>query len=73
MESTQRMAAGQSHFDWARPLTEVVLLGNVGLRLQLREELTTKKLLWDGAICILQISMRRINSLKTEYRQGWTL
>src|SRR5882672_10451913 len=37
-----------SNFDWAGPLTEVVLLGNVALRLQLREDLTTKKLLWDG-------------------------
>jgi hypothetical protein len=62
-----------SNFDWAGPLTEAVLLGNVALRLQLREELTTKKLLWDSA------QMRFTNSddankfLRTEYREGWSL
>ncbi len=39
---------GGSNFDWAGPLTEAVLLGNVALRLGLREELTGKKLLWDA-------------------------
>ncbi|RIK76627.1 MAG: oxidoreductase [Planctomycetota bacterium] len=59
-----------SNFDWAGPLTEVVLLGNVALRPELREELTTKKLLWDGA------NMRFTNSeaanafLQREYRAG---
>jgi predicted dehydrogenase len=62
-----------SNFDWAGPLTEVVLLGNVALRPELREELTMKKLLWDGA------QMRFTNCddankfLRTEYRKGWTL
>jgi predicted dehydrogenase len=62
-----------SNFDWAGPLTEVVLLGNVALHPELREELTMKKLLWDGA------NMRFTNSddankfLKTEYRKGWVL
>ena len=62
-----------SNFDWAGPLTEVVLLGNVALRQQMREELTTKKLQWDG------VSMRFTNSdeanklLQREYRAGWTL
>ncbi|MEW6156631.1 MAG: Gfo/Idh/MocA family oxidoreductase [Verrucomicrobiota bacterium] len=62
-----------SNFDWAGPLTEVVLLGNVALRLNLREELTTKKLLWDAA------SMRFTNSdaanhhLKRAYRKGWEI
>ena len=36
-----------SNFGWAGPLTEVVLLGNVALRVQLREKLTRAKLLWD--------------------------
>jgi predicted dehydrogenase len=65
-------AAG-SNFDWAGPLAEAVLLGNVALRLQLREELTRKKLLWN------QDEMRFTNSndansfLRREYREGWTL
>ena len=37
-----------SNFDWAGPLAESVLLGNVALRVQLREDLTLCKLLWDG-------------------------
>ena len=62
-----------SNFDWAGPLAEVVLLGNVALRLQLREELTKHKLLWDPAK--LQISnLPHANEfLRREYRQGWKL
>jgi hypothetical protein len=37
-----------SNFDWAGPLAEVVLLGNEALRLKMRDELTGRKLLWDG-------------------------
>jgi predicted dehydrogenase len=64
---------GGSNFDWAGPLAEAVLLGNVALRLRMREEMTRKKLLWD------QPSMRFTNSddanqfLRREYRAGWTL
>ena len=38
-----------SNFDWAGPLAESVLLGNVALRVQLREDLTLTKLHWDAA------------------------
>ncbi len=62
-----------SNFDWAGPLTEVVLLGNVALRQQLREELTTKKLLWDGANLRFTNSEEANKSLKCEYRAGWSL
>lgn len=64
---------GGSNFDWAGPLTEAVLLGNVALRLQLREELTTKKLLWDGENLRFTNSNLANQFLKTEYRSGWTL
>lgn len=62
-----------SNFDWAGPLTEVVLLGNVALRLALREELTKHRLLWDPAA--LQITnLSKANAyLRREYREGWTL
>jgi hypothetical protein len=65
-------AAG-SNFDWAGPLAEAVLLGNVALRLQLREELTTKKLLWDGAQMRFTNSSEANKFLRTEYRAGWSL
>ena len=66
-------APGGANFDWAGPLTEVVLLGNVALRLQLREELTTKRLQWDGEHLRFTNSDTANQFLKTEYRAGWTL
>jgi predicted dehydrogenase len=62
-----------SNFDWAGPLTETVLLGNVALRLQMREELTLKKLLWDGPAMRFTNSEAANKFLRTEYRKGWTL
>ena len=65
-------AAG-SNFDWAGPLTETVLLGNIAIHPDLREDLTEQKLLWDGK------AMRFTNHeganafLKREYRKGWEL
>lgn len=66
------LAAG-SNFDWAGPLAEAVLLGNVALRVQLREELTGKKLLWDSAVLRVTNSEQANNFLRREYRAGWTL
>ncbi|HOX59154.1 MAG TPA: Gfo/Idh/MocA family oxidoreductase [Candidatus Paceibacterota bacterium] len=62
-----------ANFDWAGPLAESVLLGNVALRVQLREDLTLCSLLWDGA------NLRFTNLedanlfLRREYRAGWSL
>ncbi len=64
---------GGSNFDWAGPLTEVVLLGNVALRLKLREELTKKKLLWDGPNMRFTNSAEANKFLRREYREGWKL
>jgi hypothetical protein len=66
-------APGGSNFDWAGPLTEVVLLGNVALRPELREELTDKKLLWDGPNLRFTNSDTANRFLRREYRAGWTL
>lgn len=66
-------AAAGSNFGWAGPLTEAVLLGNVALRLQLREELTSKKLLWDSANLRFTNSDAANQFLRTEYRSGWKL
>jgi len=64
---------GGSNFDWAGPLTEAVLLGNVALRQQMRQELTTKKLLWDGPNLRFANSETANRFLRTEYRKGWGL
>jgi predicted dehydrogenase len=65
-------AAG-ANFDWAGPLAEGVLLGNVALRSPLREELTRHQLQWDPAnLKITNLEMAN-QFLRREYRQGWTL
>jgi len=64
---------GGANFDWAGPLTEVVLLGNVALRYEMRDEMNGKKLLWDGAKMRFTNSDAANKFLKREYRQGWVL
>ena len=62
-----------SHFDWAAPLTRTVLLGNVALRRELREELTGRALRWDGVAGRFTNSDAANGFLRREYRAGWTL
>jgi predicted dehydrogenase len=62
-----------SNFDWAGPLAETVLLGNVALRPQLRQELTGKTLLWDSAAFRFTNSDQANRWLKRAYRIGWGL
>jgi len=60
-----------SSFDWAGPMTETVLLGNVALRPQLREELTRKKLLWNSEQLRFTNCEQANQFLRREYRDGW--
>jgi predicted dehydrogenase len=60
-----------ANFDWAGPLTETVLLGNIALRLQMREELTFLKLLWDSENLKFTNSPEANKFLRREYREGW--
>ena len=55
------------------PLAEAVLLGNVALRHDLRDELTGKKLLWDSAALRITNSDDANQFLRREYRAGWSL
>jgi hypothetical protein len=64
---------GGSNFDWAGTLAETVLLGNVALRSQLREDLTREKLLWDSANLRFTNLPEANQFLRREYRQGWSL
>lgn len=62
-----------SNFDWAGPLAESVLLGNVGLRTQLREDLTLYRLLWDP-VNLKFTNLEDANRfIRREYRSGWSL
>ncbi|MGB9602671.1 MAG: Gfo/Idh/MocA family protein, partial [Limisphaerales bacterium] len=62
-----------SNFDWAGPLTEVVLLGNIALRVQLREELTYHKIEWDPEKLQIKNLPEANKFIKREYRQGWSI
>lgn len=62
-----------SSFEWAGPLTETVLLGNVTLRVQLREDLTRFALRWDP-VAFRFTNLEEANAfLRREYRSGWNL
>ena len=62
-----------SNFDWAGPLTEVVLMGNVPLRAELREKLDHQDLLWDAEAKRFSSLPEANEFLHTAYRDGWTL
>ena len=64
-------AAAGSNFDWAGPMTETVLLGNVALRSQLRDDLTRKKLLWNSEQMKFTNHDQANQFLRREYRKGW--
>jgi len=60
-----------SNFDWAGPMTEAVLLGNVALRAELREDLTRKLLLWDSKKMAFKNHEKANQFLRRNYRKGW--
>ncbi|HWW02077.1 MAG TPA: Gfo/Idh/MocA family oxidoreductase [Candidatus Acidoferrum sp.] len=62
-----------SNFDFAGPLAESVLLGNVALRVQLREDLTLCKLMWDSANLKFSNLEDANKFVRREYRAGWSL
>ncbi len=66
-------SAAGSNFNWAGPMTETVLLGNVALRSQLREDLTRKKLLWDSDQLAFTNHDAANEYLRRDYRKGWEL
>ncbi len=62
-----------SNFDWAGPLTEAVLLGNIALRVKLRGELAKHKLMWDSEKFAFTNLPEANQYLRREYREGWKL
>ena len=55
-----------ANFDYAGPMTEVVLLGNVALR-------AGEKLAWDGKNMKAADSAKAEKFIRPEYQNGWTL
>lgn len=62
-----------SNYEWAGPLTETVLLGNIALRLELREQLTRQTLDFDPVNLRIPSLPEANEFLHYEYRDGWTL
>ena len=65
--------AGGSDFEWAGPLTETVLLGNVALHPELKEKLSGQVLEWDPDKFSFPNLPEADRFLYTEYRKGWNL
>ena len=66
-------AAGGSDFEWAGPLTETVLLGNIALRPELKEKLSGQILEWDSEKFTFTNLPEADVFLHTQYREGWSL
>jgi predicted dehydrogenase len=62
-----------SNFDWAGPLTETVLLGNITLRKVLREKLSGQVLTFNPETLTIPDMPEANNFLHYEYRTGWSL
>ena len=62
-----------SNFDWAGPLTESVLLGNIPLRKELREKLSGQVLTFDPEKLTIPDMPEANSFLRNEYRAGWSL
>lgn len=62
-----------TNFVWAGPLAEAVLLGNVALRVEMRDRLTKAALKWDSAKLEFT-NVKEANAfLRRQYREGWEL
>jgi predicted dehydrogenase len=66
-------APAGSNFDWAGPLTETVLLGNITLRKELREKLGGQVLTFDPEGPTITNMPEANKFLHVEYRKGWSL
>ena len=62
-----------SNYDWAGPLTETVLLGNIALRKELREKLSSQILEFDPEKLCFPNLPEADKFLHYEYREGWSL
>lgn len=66
-------ASAGSDFEWAGPLTETVLLGNIAIRKELREILAEKPLRFDSDKFCFPNVPEADKFLHKQYREGWSL
>jgi predicted dehydrogenase len=62
-----------SDFEWAGPLTETVLLGNIALRNEVKEKLGGEVLMWDPVKYGFTNMPEADRFLHFAYRKGWNL
>jgi hypothetical protein len=62
-----------SNYDWAGPLTETVLLGNIALRPEIREKLSFQSLAFDSEKLSFPNMPEADKFIHREYREGWKL
>ena len=65
--------AARSNFDWAGPLTEVILMANVALRMEKQLYEKGLKLHFDGPSMKVTNLPEANRYIRSEYREGWTL
>jgi len=73
IEACKGGASAGSDFEWAGPLTETVLLGNIALRRELKEILTGRLLKFDPERFSFPNIPEADKFLHTQYREGWSL
>jgi predicted dehydrogenase len=62
-----------SNFDWAGPLTETVLLGNIALRKEMREFQTVNTFAFDPENLRIPNCPEAERFMHYQYREGWSL
>jgi predicted dehydrogenase len=62
-----------SDFEWAGPLTETVLLGNIAIRNEVKEKMGGQTMLWDAEKFSFTNMPEADQFLHCEYRKGWSL
>jgi len=65
--------AARANFDWAGPLTEVVLAGNIALKMEKQLYEKGLKLHYDGPNMQVTNLPEANKYVRDEYREGWTL
>lgn len=66
-------APAGSDFEWAGPLTETVLLGNIAIRNEVKEKVGGEVMKWDPEKFSFTNMPEADQFLHCEYRKGWSL
>jgi predicted dehydrogenase len=73
IEACKGRGTAGSNFDYAGPMTEVVLLGNIAVRMCLKTQEQGLRLAYDGAKMEVTNLPEANKYVRNEYREGWSL